>query len=77
MATCTVVKLAVTDLSAAAKDPALAALLREGWSVSASVVMAPANGGEVMLQLLLSPPRPADALASAGGASPWVMPALM
>ena len=57
---CTVISLAVTSLEDAVKDPALAALMEQGWGVVASVVVQPAGGGEPLLQVVLSPPRPSS-----------------
>ena len=60
---CTVISLAVSSLEDAVKDPALAALMDQGWGVVASVVVQSASGGEPLLQVVLSPPRPeAEAL---------------
>ena len=55
---CTVISLAVSSLDDAVKDPALAALLEQGWGIVASVVVQSAGGGEPLLQVVLSPPRP-------------------
>ena len=65
---CTVVKLSVTNLDQAVKDPALAALLAEGWSEVASVVVAPPQGGDPLLHIVLAPPSPET---SGGGSTGW------
>lgn len=54
---CTVITLLVPTLDEAAKDPALAALLAEGWGVVGSVVVVPPGGADPLLKVLLSPPR--------------------
>ena len=67
---CTVHSLAVADLDQAAQDPALAALLAEGWTVLATVVVTDDPERGPVLQLLLAPPRdhtvPRVALLAAG-----------
>lgn len=54
---CTVYQLSVANLADAAKDPALAALVAEGWGVLGSVVVQGGPGGDPELHLLLHPPR--------------------
>tara|TARA_R110002110_G_scaffold194507_1_gene403429 strand:+ start:185 stop:466 length:282 start_codon:yes stop_codon:yes gene_type:complete len=56
---CTVVSLPVTDLDNAAKDPALASLIAEGWSLLGSVVVVPPGAADPVLKLVLKPPGPA------------------
>jgi hypothetical protein len=63
---CTVVTLPVATLDDAAQDPALAALLAEGWGVVGSVVVVPPGGSDPLLKVLLSPPR-----AQGGAGVPW------
>jgi hypothetical protein len=69
---CTVHRLPVDKLEDAAGDPALAALMGEGWEVLASVVVDEGRGPT--LHLLLRPPRPdagEPALGSAGASPAW------
>lgn len=70
---CTVHRLPVDRLEDAASDPALAALMGEGWEVLASVVVD--DGGGPSLHLLLRPPR--SATAAEGKAAPWWASALL
>lgn len=53
---CTVQKLPIENLQDAAESPALAALMAEGWTVVASVVVDSGDGRGPHLQLLLAPP---------------------
>jgi hypothetical protein len=70
---CTVHKLPVDKLEDAAGDPALAALMGEGWEVLASVVVDDGRGPS--LHLLLRPPRLTT--TSQGKAIPWWASALL
>lgn len=70
---CTVHRLPVDKLEGAASDPALAALMGEGWEVLASVVVD--DGGGPSLHLLLRPPRLAT--VPQGKAVPWWASALL
>ena len=51
---CTVVDLAVGDLDRAAADPAFAALIADGWTTVASVVVEEATGPRI--RLVMAPP---------------------
>lgn len=55
---CTLHKLSLKDPAAAAADPALAALLRDGWTVISDVPVA--NHDDPHLMLFLAPPRPTE-----------------
>jgi hypothetical protein len=52
---CTVIRLDVTDLRRAVEDPALQALLADGWQVLCSVVIDDGPQGQY-LHLVLRPP---------------------
>jgi len=66
---CTVHRLPVGQLEDAVADPALAALLSEGWDTIGSVVVDAGDGRGPVLHLLLRPPRPTPAQGSAGNAA--------
>ena len=58
MANCRLYKLDARDLDRAVDDPALTAILRQGWSVVAPVALE--DKGVVSVALILAPPPPLD-----------------
>ena len=67
---CVIHRLPVEKLDDAVGDPALAALLAEGWDVMASVVVDKGDGHGPVLRLLLRPPRPKARLQAGTAAIP-------
>jgi len=65
---CKVMDLNLAKLEQSADDPALNALLGQGWTVLASVAMAEGDGPP-RIRLVLQPP----AAAGADGVRPWVL----
>jgi len=52
---CTVHKVSLNDPAASARDPALAALFRDGWTVISDIPIA--DSGDPHILLFLAPPR--------------------
>lgn len=69
---CTVMAVDLRDIGRAVADPALASLLREGWTVIATVVLDADDGAGPRLQVILGPPRPVAPVAPVVPTSPAI-----